>query len=432
MFQLIEFSVANFRSFRERATFSLVASRKITSRDSRLDKANVLEVSEDLSVLRSAAIYGANASGKSNFLTAVRFMRLMVRNSSRETSASEPIAVEAFQLDGRKAPSHFEIVFLLEDTTYRYGFEVDPSSVHHEWLFATTTGKERKCFTRTAGDIEVSPTLFKEGKGLEDRTRPNALFLSVVAQFNGKTSTAIQSWFSKSLRLISGLDDVGYKSYTQKKCSNEAHRASIADFVRKMDVGIEDVLVSAVPLKESLPAEIPEDLRNVLLKHLDQETTNVTTVHKTFDSDGQPSGTVNFDIDTHESQGTKKIFSLAGPLLDTLDNGRVLFIDELDARLHPLITRSLVQLFNSVETNPKGSQLIFTTHDTNLLSADLLRRDQVWFCEKERNGGTKLYSLLEYKPRNDSSLAKNYIHGRYGAIPFVGDLTELLGSVTAE
>ena len=143
-------------------------------------------------------------------------------------------------------------------------------------------------------------------------------------------------------------------------------------------------------------------------------------------------GVAVFDFEKQESEGTQKIFALAGPLIDTLKNGRVLFVDEIDARLHPLLTIAIIRLFNSAATNSKNAQLIFTTHDTNVLSADVLRRDQVWFTEKDRYGASLLYSLLEYKPRNDSSLAKNYLQGRYGAIPVLGGLASFFDLKAAD
>jgi AAA15 family ATPase/GTPase len=150
-------------------------------------------------------------------------------------------------------------------------------------------------------------------------------------------------------------------------------------------------------------------------------------VHRSFDEQGNPTSLVSFDIDENESEGTRKLIYLAGPLIDTLKHGKVLFIDEFDARLHPLITHQIISLFNSNNTNPNNAQLIFATHDTNLLSNRLFRRDQIWFAEKDKLGATHFYSLVEYKVRNDASFEKDYIRGKYGAIPFIGDLAQLLG-----
>ena len=425
MNQLIEFSVKNFRSIKERMTLSLVASKKLVSQESTVDEGAVFDVDAEYALLKSVAIYGANASGKSNIMSAVNVLKSMVLNSSRETAANQPISVDPFSQDEltAQAPSAFEIVFLLGESTYRYGFDATAERVTAEWLFTSAGGREKTLFTRTVDGITVGRSkLFKEGKGLEERTRANALFLSVVAQFNGALAVAIQKWFADSLKTISGLDDAGYLGFTISRCDDEEWRSSIVDFVRALDVGIEDISISKVPLRDSLPHELPTEIRQLILSKNDGEIPHVSTSHRVFGSDGRVVGISSFDFDKQESEGTQKVFALAGPLIDTLKNGRVLFVDEIDARLHPLLTIALIRLFNSAETNRKNAQLVFTTHDTNVLSSDVLRRDQVWFTEKDRFGASVLYSLLEYKPRNDSSLSKNYLQGRYGAIPILGGL----------
>ena len=434
MAQLIEFSVGNFKSIRDRVHLSMVAAKKLASEHPSLDHDATIEVLPHDALLRSAAIYGANASGKSNLLAALRFMKRLVLNSSKESATDQPIDVEPFLL-GVQAdkPSFFEVVFLMDGETIRYGFEVSVKRVHAEWLFARKgESKEASIFSRTEERVEVSSPRFKDGKGLEERTRPNALFLSVVAQFNGKLASSVQRWFANSLKIISGLDDTGFVNYTVEACENEDRRAAVLNFVRAMDVGIDGISISKVPFSESVSRKMPAELKELLSKLGHHEVARVATTHRRFDADGNEIGRELFDISRHESEGTKKVFALAGPILDTLAAGRVLLIDELDARLHPLITLSLIRLFNSRDTNSKNAQLVFTTHDTNMLQRDVLRRDQVWFVEKDRGGGTTLYSLLEYKPRNDSAISKNYIQGRYGAVPFIGDLGALVDSFGAD
>jgi len=174
---------------------------------------------------------------------------------------------------------------------------------------------------------------------------------------------------------------------------------------------------------------MPNELRQAfltLLSRPDAELISVKTSHTKYGEDNRPVGREVFDLDKHESEGTKKLFALAAPLIDTLKLGRVLIVDELDARLHPLLTREIVSLFNSNKTNPNHAQLVFTTQDTNLLDNRFLRRDQVWFTEKDRQGVTRLYSLAEYKVRNDASFERDYILGRYGAIPYLGDLRQVV------
>lgn len=433
---IIQFRIGNYKSFKDVVTFSMIAA-SITSKDKSLDENNVFRVDDELQLLKSTAIYGANASGKSNLISAVRFMRQLVLNSSKNTQANEAIPVELFRLNTETAnqPSFFEMVFIIDGQRYRYGFEVTSEKVVSEWLFYVPKTREAKLFERKDGEFKLLPA-FKEGKELKDKTRDNALFLSVVAQFNGSISTKILQWF-KNLNVISGLNDTSLRAYTMHVFNNNRYRDEILGLVKKLDVGIDDIQMHKSPLTvPSIRGDVPDELQDVfkglmaglqkLSENSQAEQIEVLTVHPKFNSDGERIEIELFDIDHNESEGTKKIFSMAGPLVDTLKKGRILFVDELDARLHPLITRAIICLFNSNETNPMNAQLIFTTHDTNLLSKDIFRRDQIWFAEKNKFGATDLYSLVEYKVRNDASFESDYIHGKYGAIPFIGNLSHLL------
>ncbi|MEG3860207.1 AAA family ATPase [Microcoleus sp. herbarium12] len=426
---LIGFSVGNYKSFKETVTLSMVAS-SITEDDRELDENNVFEINHRLKLLKSAAIYGANASGKSNLVAAVNFMKWFVLNSSKETQVSEAIDIEAFRLstETEKEPSFFEIVFLLEGKNFRYGFEINSEQVVAEWLFQSDKDSEIMLFERDFDSFILDD--FPEGQGVSDKTRNNALFLSVVAQFNGKLSGKILLWFSKTLQLISGLQDRQYRKETLESFENDRHRHDIIEFIKKLDLGIADIQIINQPvfLSSNNKALYAKSYGGSL--YLDSESKpTVKTVHRKYDADEKQTAIEIFDIEKHESEGTNKLFALAGLLLDTLRTGKILFIDELDARLHPLITRELICLFNSNETNPHNAQLIFTTHDTNLLSSKAFRRDQIWFTEKDNKGATDLYSLVEYKVGKDASFERDYIIGKYGAIPFVGNFKELLGKL---
>ena len=417
---LIEFSVGNYRSFKDTVTFSMVAA-KITAKDKSLDENNVFRIDDNLSLLKSAAIYGANASGKSNFISALSFMVKFTRNSSKDTQADELIDVERFSLSTEKVnkPSFFELVFLLEGKKYRYGFEVTPKKVIAEWLFHTPTTKEAKLFTRDESGISFS-TAFKEGKGIVERTRDNALFLSVVAQFNGGIAKKILGWIAL-LGIVSNLIDRGDRSYTLEHFEGNEAKLAIIKFIKKLDLNIDDIQLETVTT--SVPPTLKEIAKRIYIK----------TWHKQYDSNDRHISTIIFDLDKNESEGTKKLFLLAGILIDVLTLGGIpLVIDELDARLHPLITRAIIQLFNSNESNTHNAQLIFTTHDINLLSNTIFRRDQIWFAEKNKLGATDLYSLAEFKVRNDASYEKDYIQGKYGAIPFIGDIQHLIGKANGK
>jgi AAA15 family ATPase/GTPase len=210
---------------------------------------------------------------------------------------------------------------------------------------------------------------------------------------------------------------------------DDENKDEILQLLKKLDFGFSDVKVEQSEVTvDSLPSELPDEIKSLILTNGEAKITSVQTMHLKFDGKGNSVSTELFNLDDQESEGTQKVFALAGPLVDTLKDGKVLIIDEFDARIHPLISRAIVELFNSNETNPNNAQLIFMTHDTNLLSNKLFRRDQIWFAEKNRYGATDLYSLAEYKVRNDASFESDYIKGRYGAIPYIGNLNYLLDS----
>ena len=425
---LIEFTVGNFRSFKEQETFSMVAAN-LTSPDPRLDTENVIPIDKDLKLLTSAAIYGRNSSGKSNLLAALRFMREFVLNSSRDTQATDAIHTEPFRLstETRDKPSFFEIAFIVEGKRYRYGFEVNAERVISEWLFTVPTIREAMLFQREGAEIDVS-SRFKEGRGLQERTRPNALFLSVAAQFNGEVANQIVRWFS-TLDLF-GLEDWHLHLTTYHFLAGQEEKQKIIRLVKQLDLGIQGIHIEEGPFGDELNFSITEEgfspeRRRAFQAAVALRDRRVLTEHGVYDADGKLSASEAFDLQGQESEGTKKLFAMAGSLVNALDVGLTLFVDELDVKLHPLITRAVISLFNSKETNPKGAQLIFATHDANLLDNRLLRRDQIWFVEKDRYGASHLVSLAEYRVRKEASFEKDYLQGRYGGVPSLGDLSHL-------
>ncbi|MEH1811145.1 MAG: ATP-binding protein [Nostoc sp.] len=425
---LIEFSVGNYRSFKEQVTFSMVAAN-LVAKDKKLDENNVFEIDNDLKLLKSAAIYGANASGKSNLATALNFMRWFMINSSKETQSTEKIGVEQFKLstETEDKPSFFEIVFLINGKRYRYGFEVTIEKVVSEWLFYVPKIKETRLFERKLNKISVSKRF--KADGIQQKTRHNALFLSVSAQFNVEIAEIILDWLTNRVKIASGLDDSGYQRYTVSCLTNNKNKDEIFQLLKKLDLGFYDLKVKESEITvDFLPKELPDEIKNYIIKNGMAKVTSVQTTHQKFNGEGNPVSTEIFDLDNQESEGTQKVFALAGPLVDTLKNGKVLIIDEFDARIHALISRAIVELFNSNETNPNNAQLIFMTHDTNLLNNKLFRRDQIWFTEKNRYGATDLYSLAEYKIPDDAPFESDYIQGRYGAIPYIGNLNHLIDS----
>ncbi len=422
----IEFSVANFRSFYQPVTLSLLAT-PLKEKESRLNTDNLFEVNR-LKLLRSAAIYGANASGKSNLVRAIGFMRRFVLDSATEFQSGEKIPVERFRLnlEARQKPVTFQIIFVLNNKRYRYGFEVDEERVHSEWLYQTVQ-RESLLFIREGNDYEVSTPFRREAPvKLREMTRPNALFLSVMAQFNSPLAVSLLEWFRKRLRVVSGLKDEFYAPYTMEQLQeHEPFRQFAREMIRLADTGITALSVKSESLDST---RIPAELRKFLQEFAEKtgkpaeeiSLRTVETTHPVYAGENFV-GNETFDIDD-ESDGTQKFLYLLGPLFDVLKEGKVLVIDELDARLHPMLSHEIVRLFNSPETNPQNAQLIFATHDAGLLGECLLRRDQVWFTQKDRFGASELYSLAEMKERIDASYLKNYLSGRYGGIPLLGGL----------
>lgn len=426
---LIEFSVGNYRSFKEPVTFSMVAAN-LVAKDKKLDENNVFAVDKELKLLKSAAIYGANASGKSNLAKALKFMTSFMVDSSRETQSTDPIDVEPFRLstDTEKEPSYFELVFLMDGRKYRYGFEANQKQIISEWLYYVPKVRETRLFEREMNSFKISKNY--KANSLQKLTRDNALFLSVSAQFNVAIAEEILEFVSGEIRIISPSEEELCLVYTiDCLLNNDENHNEIIQLIKKLDLGISDIQVEQGDFSvDALPKNLPDNLKQTVLDLRKAQSASIDTIHKKFDQDKNYKSIEKFNLKTHESEGTQKLFALSGLIINALKHGGILVIDELDARLHPLITLAIVELFNSKEANFNNSQLIFMTDDTNLLSNKLFRRDQIWFTEKNRYGATDLYSLAEYKIRNDASFESDYIKGKYGAIPYIGDLTHLVDS----
>jgi AAA15 family ATPase/GTPase len=424
---LLEFTVGNFLSFRDKKTISFNATAVKEYVDTNLIH------TERHTLLKGGVIYGANSSGKSNLIKAMSTMRRLVLQAFERSSTSE-LEVTPFllQLENENQPSFFEVLFLINDIRYRYGFEVDNDSVKAEWLFEAKKNAEKPLFMRENDGIEVMKA-FSEGKDLEVKTRDNALFLAVVDQFNGKTAKSIMAWFNNFVT-ISGLSHENYTGVTFTLLDNDKTNHLLQDFYNTTDLGFDKVKLIKKEFDASrLPKDMPESIMQELsTKMQGKMMVNATTLHKKYNKQNKVIGSVEFDMDSQESSGTNKVFNISGPVFDVLNDGGVLVIDELDASLHPLLTLAITKLFNSKEHNPKDAQLIFATHDTNLLSYGNYRRDQIYFVEKDQYGASDLYSLVEYKEegaikaiRKDRSFEKDYIQGRYGAIPFIGNLSNI-------
>jgi AAA15 family ATPase/GTPase len=422
---LLEFSIGNYLSFKDIKTLSLIASPISEFKE------NTFETDHH-TLLKGAVIYGSNASGKSNFIKAMSTMRRLVLHSFNQSSA-KPLNVTPFLLSTttEKSPSHFEVIFQIVATRYRYGFEVDSNKIVKEWLFETKKSAEKPLFIREENGIDVALS-FKEGTDLESKTRDNALFLAVVDQFNGPISKRIMKWF-KQFIAISGLRHEDYQNVTFRMLGKENTAKPLVDFYKQLDLGFTSISIDKKLFDaKELPEDTPGPLLELLVKDLEGKyRTVIKSLHKKFDGNNKPVVDVEFDMRAQESSGTNKVFNISGPVFDVLHNGGVLVVDELDASLHPLMTLAISNLFNSASSNPNKAQLIFATHDSNLLSYGNYRRDQIYFIEKDQYGASDIYSLIEYREENgskirkDRSFEKDYIEGRYGAIPYIGDISKL-------
>ena len=423
---LIQFSVRNFRTFKEKATLNLLASNydKDTRKEDNITEDNKF----NLNILKSAVVYGANASGKSKFIDALMFMQQFVTKSSKDSQKGELISVEPYRLNSEteNSPTEFEVIFTFKNVMYRYGFEVDKKQVVSEWLFHKTKTKEVELFYRDFQDFETHPRSFTKSKTIikEGLVRNNALLLSVSSQFNEETATLVLTWFQE-LNIISGLQESGFKNNTIAKIKDKNEKVKILKLLKAADFGIQDINYEEFNingLSEEAKKKFQELKESV--KHIDPEAfSDVSTLHTKFDSDQKRIGEVKFSVQRDESSGTMKFLYLTGTLIDVLETGGILFADELDSKLHPNLVCKIVSLFNSKELNPKNAQIIFNTHDTNLLSSGLFRRDQIWLIEKNKFGEAQLYSLADFKSdkvRKTEAFEENYINGKYGAIPFLG------------
>jgi len=420
---LIDFTIGNYLSFKEKKTISFEAT-------------SITEYKENIAkrlnhkILKSAAIYGANASGKTNLIKGISQMRRLVIKSFEQSSSSEfDIIPFLLNINSINNPTFFEISFLIEKNKYRYGFEINKTSIVSEWLFEKSKSNESPLFVRVADEIEVMDT-FSEGKGLEEKTRNNALFLSVVDQFNGEISKKIINWFS-NLNSFSGLKHDNLRGFTVKMIDENS--SNISEFLAKLDLGISEYKIKKEEFDPNkLKSDIPDEIVKQIITDLQGKMlVNIQSMHNVYNDEGNIIKQIEFDLRTQESAGTNKIFDISGPIFDTLNKGGILIIDELDAKLHSLMTIAITHLFNSETYNPNNAQLIFATHDTNLLTYGKFRRDQIYFIEKDKYDCSDIYSLIEYKEdnkkiRKDRSFEKDYIQGRYGAIPFIGNFTKLI------
>lgn len=419
---LESFSVKNYRSFKEERNFSLLAG------SIKEHKNSVIEV-DKYRLLPLVVFYGANSSGKSNIIQAINTMRRMVLRSVT-LNEGDKLPYNPFLLDkdSDKMPSEFEIQFITGAAHYRYGFEYGRQEIISEWLYERRFGeREYELFVRSHDFIEVSEKRFPEGLGKEEMTNSNRLFLSLVGQLKGRLANELMGWF-KNCNVLSGIETENYESFSLKMFMEHLDGAELAQqFFRDVQLGFKRFDVKETDIPHDVLEKAPHDLKMRIEKDLESGVlVEPITIHNIYDENGEVIGEGEFPKNMMESEGSKKVIEMSGPIFDTLNHGKVLIVDELDAKLHPLLTRNIVLLFMDKKVNKRGAQLIFATHDTNLLDLSIIRRDQIWFAEKDAVEASDVYSLVEFKDkegkkvRYDRDIKNDYIQGRYGAIPFIG------------
>ncbi|MFF0574061.1 AAA family ATPase [Streptosporangium saharense] len=404
---LIRFRLANHRSIRDEHELSLIATEfdEGTARDTGLRHRG-----RNVSVQPVVGIFGANASGKSNLLSGFRFMRDAVRGSFADWAKSPGVVPrQPFKL-GRVSPREttlFEVDLVLgsDPVRYTYGFELSDERVEAEWLHAYPHGRRNVWFDREADrpESEGGEFVFK-GEGFRGEreafvklTRPNALFLSVGATLNDPQLSPVHRWFFDTWPVIPerDLDDrvAGTRLLLTRSDHAQGRNRRITRLLQVADLGVSRF-------------------------DLDERTGEIRLWHRTADGGETP-----LDFDTEESLGTHAWFAFLGPMLTVLEEGSVLLVDELDSSLHPTLAAEVVRVFQDPVSNPRGAQLIFTTHDATLLGSAVLdrplSRDQVWITVKQSSGETELYPLTDAKPRKEESLERGYLRGRYGGVPRV-------------
>jgi uncharacterized protein len=371
-----------------------------------------------------AAIFGANASGKSNFLKALQDVRGEVLFSFTRRQPSSAIDHTPFALDPSSADrdTTYELDFMVDGVRYQYGYSFNAHAIRQEWLYSFPEVRRRTLFEREEGEFRFGRGLRGPNKAVADLTRPNSLYLSTAASNNHEGLTSIFHWFETIA--VSSPDNAGTPRVTTAMLADEA-RSEIERFLTFADLGITGVTTHTEEMEPEIAKALKELVNTIWVTtqgddaeepEVDPTQTRIELEHRS-----STGAVVRIPL-ADESRGTQVWFSHLGPMVRALREGSLLVIDELDASLHPRLSNEIVRLFAHPETNPHGAQLIFTTHDTSLLSSlggESLAREEIWFTDKDRDGATTLYPLSDFRPRKNEAFERGYLQGRYGAIPIV-------------
>lgn len=416
---LIQFNVANYRSIRESQALSMVAAKDSSHQVTNCMQAETPGLHQ---LVRTAVLYGANASGKSNLISALAFMKSMVETSAISIREGQALNISPFRFDPKTATesTELEITMIEDGVRYQYGFEVNSTRVTREWLFACVKRKpqlwfERKYDSKKDKDIWNFGTHLAGGKQRQlwsESTRGNALFLSTAVNLNSEQLRPIFNWFVNKLIIIES-NVFPHPFYTMECIKNELNKPKIIELLQAADLGITDVQIK---MQKGQQVQVRLESGTAAIENRQEtEIPSATFFHQ--DKNNNP---VGFAF-AEESHGTQKLFAYAGPILDVLRDGKILVVDELDSSLHQKMVRFLISLIQNADLNKSNAQMIFTTHNTSLLDNDLFRRDQIWFIEKDQEQASHLYPLTDFSPRKGEALEKGYLLGRYGALPFFGE-----------
>jgi AAA15 family ATPase/GTPase len=416
---LLEFRVSNYRSIRDEQCLSLVPIGK----DATLQATNIFMTGSESApaALLGVGVYGANASGKSTVLNAMAFAQALIRDSASKVQAGQSLNVQGFAFDeaARSQPSSFEITVLVEGIRYQYGFSLLPERIRDEWLLVYKSSKPQEWFKRTwneaAGryDYAAFSSYFAGPKDLwKKSTRENALFLSTAVQLNSDQLKPLWDWLVLSWAIVPAQAGIGL-DLTLDAIEKGGSKVAVLGFLNSADIGITDIAIERQQAKQNFFMLDGATGKASVSEPVDTEIRMPRFTHRGAGA----SAVIDFQF---ESQGTQRLFSLAGIVLAALDRGMALVIDEIESSMHPLLVRHILGLFLSPETNRTGAQIVFSTHSTSLMDNELLRRDQIWFTEKGGDQATVLVPLSDFSPRKKEAFAKGYLEGRYGAIPILG------------
>ena len=404
---LIEFSIENFLSFKERTIFSMIGSSDNTLND------NYVSVGNE-KILKTTAIYGANASGKSNLFKVLALISGMIAQSNFN-NLNTILSITPFKLDKEtiNKPSKFEIKFLIDGIRYLYGFEADTKNVYKEYLYYYPNGRPVKIFSReNINDYSFNASDEKFLNDIKEKNTPNKFFVSTATNWNYDKTIPVFNFLTDKMGVVLSYEQLNNYSYNMYSNDEDKKLERFAlKFLEKADINIKGYNVVQEKMTDETINTMPDVIRPFFSPNM--PIYRVNTVHM---AKGKK---YEFDI-SEESLGTQVIFSFIPVIKDVIDNGKVIVIDEFDKSLHPYIVKYIVELINDPDINKNNAQLIFNTHDTNLLDLELLRRDQIWFTEKNpESGESTLYPLDDFSVRKSENVENGYLLGRYGAVPFL-------------